>query len=90
MHPKNTSGSMLKKTQNKLKLIYFNNDEHMHMDRANGSTDIPEIGADLGSDHLPIEISIDTTPHRNISTNPINTNLSRLTKKNLKQHSMKC
>ena len=29
------------------------------------------IGADLGSDHLPIEISIDTQPHRNIHTNPI-------------------
>ena len=57
------------------------------MDRANGSTDILDmafisqnlaihdiqfqIGADLGSDHLPIEISIDTTPHRNTSTNPI-------------------
>ena len=57
------------------------------MDRANGSTDILDmafisqnlaihdiqfqIGADLGSDHLSIEISIDTTPHRNTSTNPI-------------------
>ena len=57
------------------------------MDRANGSTDILDmafisqnlaihdiqfqIGADLGSDHLPFEISIDTTPHRNTSTNPI-------------------
>ena len=57
------------------------------MDRANGSTDILDkafisqnlaihdiqfqIGADLGSDHLPIEISIDTTPHKNTSTNPI-------------------
>ena len=29
-----------------------------------------QIGVDLGSDHLPIEISIDTTPHRNTSTNP--------------------
>ena len=24
----------------------------------------------MGSDHLPIEISVDTTPHRNTSTNP--------------------
>ena len=55
------------------------------MDRANSSTDILDmafispnlamhdiqfqIGDDLGSDHLPIEISIDTTPHRNTSTN---------------------
>ena len=65
---KNTSGPMLKKIQNKLNLIYLNNDEHTHMDRANGSTDILgmasisqnlaiydiqfQIGADLGSDHL--------------------------------------
>ena len=49
------------------------------MDRANGSTDILDmalvspnlaihdiqfqIGDELGSDHLPIEISIDTSPH---------------------------
>ena len=55
------------------------------MDRANSSTDILDmafislnlamhdiqfqIGDDLGSDHLPIEISIDTAPHRNTSTN---------------------
>ena len=30
-----------------------------------------QIRADLGSDHLPIDISIDTTPHRNRPTNPI-------------------
>ena len=82
---KNTSGPMLKTIQNKLNLIYLNNDEHTHMDRANGSTDILDmafvspnlaihdiqfqIGDDLGSDHLPIEISIDTTPHRNTYTN---------------------
>ena len=29
------------------------------------------IGDELGSDHLPIEISMDTQPHRNIHTNPI-------------------
>ena len=28
-----------------------------------------QIGVDLGSDHLPIEITIDTTPHRNTFTN---------------------
>ena len=54
------------------------------MDRANGSTDILDmafispnlakhdiqfqIGDDLGSDHLPIEIAIDTPPHRNTFT----------------------
>ena len=55
------------------------------MDWRNGNTDILDmafitqnlaihdlqfqIGVDLGSDHLPIEISIDTTPHRNTFTN---------------------
>ena len=29
------------------------------------------IGDDLGSDHLPIEISIDAQPYRNTHTNPI-------------------
>ena len=86
MRPKNSSGPMLKSIQNKLNLIYLNNDEHTHMDRAHGSTDILDmafispnlsmhniqfqIGVDLGSDYLPIEISIDTTLHRNTSTNP--------------------
>ena len=81
---KNTSGPMLKTIQNKLNLIYVSNDEHTHMDRRTGSTDILDmafisqnlaihdiqfqIGIDLGSDHLPIEISIDTTPLRNTST----------------------
>ena len=53
------------------------------MDRANGNTDLLdmafispnlaklgiqfEIGDDLGSDHLPIEMSIDAPPHRNSS-----------------------
>ena len=84
---KNTSGPMLKTIQNKLNLIYVNNDEHTHMDRRTGSTDILDmafisqnlaihdiqfqIGVDLGSNHLPIETSIDTTPHRNTFTNHI-------------------
>ena len=29
------------------------------------------IGYDLSSNHLPIEVSIDAQPHRNIHTNPI-------------------
>ena len=57
----------------------------MHMDRANGSTDLLDmvftspnlakhdiqfqIGDNLGSDYLPIEISIDAPPHRNSSIN---------------------
>ena len=82
---KNTSGPMLKTIQNKLNLIYINNDEHKDMGRRTGSTDILDmafisqnlaihdiqfqIGVDLGSDHLPIEISIDTAPLRNTFTN---------------------
>ena len=82
---KNDSGPVLKTIQNKLNFIYLNNDEHTYMDWRNGNTDILDmafitpnlaihdlqfqIGDDLGSDHLPIEISIDTTPHRNTFTN---------------------
>ena len=82
---KNDSGPLLKTIQNKLNLMYLNNDEHTYMDWRNGNTDILDmafitpnlaihdlqfqIGVDLGSDHLPIEISIDTTPHRNTFTN---------------------
>ena len=84
---KNSSGPMLKNIQSHLNLTYLNNDEHTHLDRAKGSTDIlamafisPNltkhdiqflIGDDLGSDHLPIEISIDAQPPRNTHTNPI-------------------
>ena len=82
---KNTSGPMLNNIQKQLNLTYLNNDEHMHMDRPNGSTDLLDmvfiapnlakhdiqfqIGDDLGSDHLPIEVSIDAPPHRNSSIN---------------------
>ena len=37
---KNTSGPMLQNIENQLNLICLNSDEHTHMDRANGSTDI--------------------------------------------------
>ena len=75
---KNPSGPMVKIIQKQLNLIYLNNDEHTHMGRAKGGTDIPDmafislnlakhdiqiqIGDHLGNDHLPIEISIDTPP----------------------------
>ena len=83
---KNDSGPILKTIQNTLDLIYLNNTEHTYMDWRNGNTDILDmafitqnliihdtqfqIGVDLGSDHLPIEITIDTTPHTNTFTNP--------------------
>ena len=46
----------------------------MHTGRANGSNEQTDdiqfqIGDDLGSDHLPIEVSIDALPHKNLSTN---------------------
>ena len=84
---KNSSGPMLKNIQSHPNLTYLNNDEHTHLDRAKGSTDILDmafispnltkhdiqflIGDNLGSDHLPIEISIDAQPHGNTHTNPI-------------------
>ena len=68
---KNPSGPMLKNIQKQLNLIYLNNYEHTHMDRAKGSTNILgmvfispnlakrdiqfQIGDDEGSHHLPIE-----------------------------------
>ena len=84
---KNISGPMLKNIQSRLNLTYLNTDEHTHLEKRTGNTYILDIafispnltkhdiqfliGDDLGSDHLPIEISIDTQPHRNIHTNPI-------------------
>ena len=40
---KHTSGPLLKNIQKQLNLIYLNNDEHTHMDRANGSTDLLDM-----------------------------------------------
>ena len=84
---KNSSGPMLKNIQSHLNLTFLNNDEHTHLDRAKGSTDILDMAFispnltkhdiqflivdDLGSDHLPIEISVDAQPHKNIHTNPV-------------------
>ena len=93
MRLQNDSGPILKTIQNTLDLIYLNNTEHTYMDWRNGNTDILDmvfitqnliihdtqfqIGVDLGSDHLPIEIKIDTTPHRNTSTNPTRYNFDQ-------------
>ena len=78
---------MLKNIQSHLNLTYLSTDEHTHLDKRTSNTDILDmafispnltehdiqflIGDDLGSDHLPIEISIDAQPHRNIHSNPI-------------------
>ena len=77
---------MLKSIQNQLNLMHLNTDEHTHLDRYTGNTDILDmafsspnlsehdiqflIGDDLGSDHLPSEIAINTPPHRNTYINP--------------------
>ena len=82
---KNEFCPILKTIQNKLGFIYLNNDEHTYMDWRNGNTDILDmafitqnlaihdlqfqIGVDLGSYRLLIEISIDTAPHGNTFTN---------------------
>ena len=94
---KNISGPMLKNIQSHLNLTYLNNDEHTHLDKRPGNTDILDmafispnrtkhdiqflIGDDLDSDHLPIEISIDAQPHRKCTLTPLGTNLTRLTEK---------
>ena len=82
---KNTSDLLLKNIRKQLNLIYVNNNKHIHMDRSSGSTDLLDmafvspnlakhdiqfqIGDDLGSDHLPIKVSVDVPPHRNSSIN---------------------
>ena len=84
---KNISGPTLKNIQSHLNLTYLNTDERTHLEKRTGNTDIVNmafispnvtkhdiqflIGDNLGSDHLPIEISIDAQPHRNVHTNPI-------------------
>ena len=84
---KNISGSTLKNIQSHPNLTYLSNDEHTYLDKRTGNTDILDmafispnltkhniqflIGDDLDSNHLPIEISTDAQPHRNIHTNPI-------------------
>ena len=78
---------MLKSIQNHLNLTYLNNDEHMHLDKRTGNTDnldmafiSPNVtkhdiqsltGDDMGNYHLPIEITLEAQPHRNIHTDPI-------------------
>ena len=73
------------KEKSHLNLTYVNNDEHTHLNKRTGNIVILEmgfispnltkhdiqflIGDDLGSDHLPIEISLDA--QRNIPANPI-------------------
>ena len=85
MPRKNSSGPVLESIQSHL--TYLNNDEHTHLFKRTGNTNILDmafispnltkydiqflIDDDLGSNHLPIEITTDARPHRNIHTNPV-------------------
>ena len=69
---KNNSGPVHKNVQSHLNLTYLNNDEHTHLGKRTGNTDILDmtftlphltkhdiqflIGNDLGSDHLPLKL----------------------------------
>ena len=99
----NTSGPMLKTIQSQLTLIYLNTDEHTHLDRYTGNTDILDmafispdlskhdiqflIGDGLGGDHLPIEIAIDLNLLGTYTLTPLRINLTRQTEKCLNQPS---
>ena len=80
--PRKTSLVQCSKVFSHLNLTYLNNDEHTHLDKRTCNTDILDmafispnltkhdiqflIDDDLGSDPLPIGISIDAQPHRSI------------------------
>ena len=92
---KNISSPMLKNNQSHLNLTYLNNDNHTHLDRRTGNTDMLNMafislnltrhdiqfvmGDDLGGDHLHIEISIDAQGTYTLT--PLGTNLTRPTEK---------
>ena len=87
---------MLKNIQNKLDLIYLNNDEHTHMDRAHGSTDTLDMFMFI-SPNLAIH-DIFTYPLKSQSSQhrigihlltPPNTNLNRMTEKYSNLHSIR-
>ena len=102
---KNTSGPMLKTIQNKLNLIYVNNEEHTHMDRRTGSTDILDmafISQNLAIHDIQFQIGVDleaiTYPlksqliqhHLGLpSLTTPSINLTRLTEKYSNQYSRK-
>ena len=77
--------SSAQKNSNSSKTDSLTNDGHTHLEKRTGNTDIIDMafispnltkhdiqfltGDDLGSDHLPIDITIDAQPHMNIHTN---------------------
>ena len=89
--------------QKQCNLIYLINDECKHLDKRTDNTDLLDIafvssnlakhdiqfqiGDDLGSNHLPIEVSIDAPPHRNSSINNTRYKFDQPTEKYSNQHS---
>ena len=72
---KNISGPKLKNIQSRLNLTYLNTNEHTHLDKRTGNTDILDmafVSPNLTKHH--IQISTDAQPHRNLHTNPIRYN----------------
>ena len=99
---KNTSGPMLQNIQKQLNFIYLNNDEHTHMDRSTGNTDLLnmaftspnlakhdiqlQIGNDLGATSYPLKSQL-MLQHIGIHLlTTPNTNLTSLTDKYSNQH----
>ena len=102
---KNDSGPVRKTIQNKLNLIYLNNDEHTYMDWRNGNTDILDmafITQNLAIHDLQFQIesiwaATTYTSKSQLIQHPIGTpslttpgiNLIRLTEKCSNQYSRK-
>ena len=93
---------LVKNIQKQLNLIYLNNDEHMHMDRAKGSTDILDmafISPNLAKNDIQFQIgdvwagitysSKSKLIFHHIGTHLLttpSTNLNRLIEKHSNQH----
>ena len=69
---KNTSGPKLQNIPNQLDLNYLNNDEHTHMDRVNGSTNILDmafISTNLTKHDIQFQIG-DKAPGKFVTGDP--------------------
>ena len=97
---KNTSGPIVKNIHNHLNLAYLNNDEDMHLGKRTGNRHLRHgihitqpnqtlhtisNNDNLGSDNLPIKISIDAQPIGMDTLTTLGTILTRPTEKRLNQ-----
>ena len=67
---KNASGPTLKNIQKQLNLIYLNNNEPTHMDRANGSNDLLDmafISSNLAKHDIQFQIGERSPTHRSLN-----------------------